>query len=383
MQTLWDNKADVLIKGDKLRDILPIQNRVYEDDNGIVHYLFNKLDFENPRYKIPKRNYKLFTKFLDGGSRNYPSDGNIPLDIVATEARIIIHEIQNIALDQGHPYFEDARETLRDGKYGIIRGCVKIYLEKYTTRDWRRKRFTDDIDFWIFRIKLFEFILKKNGWIKNNRSKEWEKIVQWNDYNSNQIRSAKLIASNDLNQRIDFTNGYHLEGAHLINIIKKKILRGHDVDLSDIINIAMVQYKIEKEQFFEKKILIKALKESANTRNSRIISNLISLCRYAYAICDYLKRVGNAIKLYKDLIFDKIEYPEDQLRKLCRYSSHWMGYLVNNGTEATRSMIYSYLIEQEHAKNIYSENLKAFTDHVLNILNEKLVHANVIFEIHN
>ncbi|MBY9007498.1 MAG: hypothetical protein KGD63_12140 [Candidatus Lokiarchaeota archaeon] len=383
MLTLWDNKADVLTKGDNLREILPIQERIYEDEEGTIHYVFNKLNFKNPRYNIPKNDYKLFKKFLDGGSRNYPSDGNIPLDIVATEARIIIHEIQNIAFDKDHPYFEDARETLRKGKYGIVRGCVKIYLNKYTTRDWRRKRFTDDIDFWIFKIGLFEFVLKKNRWIKNNKTKEWEKSVYWNDYESNQTRTAKLIASNDLNLRIDFTNGSHLEGSHLINILKKKLSRGHDVDLSDIINIAMVQNRIDQEQNSSMEVLIKAIEESANTRDSRIISNLISLCRHAYAICDYLNLVGNAIKQYKNLIFDKIEYTSDQLRKLCRYSSHWMGYLVNNGTEATRSMIYSYLIRQGNVKLIYSKNLKRFTDDVLKILNKKVMHIKLVFEISN
>ncbi|MBY8981364.1 MAG: hypothetical protein KGD57_00315 [Candidatus Lokiarchaeota archaeon] len=381
MLTFWDNKADVLTKGDKLRKILPIQEKIYEDDQGFTHYVFNKMNFKNPRYIIPKNDYELFKKFLDGGSRSYPSDGNIPLDIVATEARIIIHEILNIASDKDHPYYEEARETLRNGKYGIVRGCVKIYLKKYTSRDWRRKRFTDDIDFWMFRIRLFEYVLKKNGWIKNKKTKEWEKSVNWNNNNSDQTRSGKLIASNDLNLLLDFANGSHLEGTHLENILKKKLLRGHDVDLSDIINIAMVQNKIDEKQSSEWIISFKAIEESANTRDSRIISNMISLCRYAYAICDYLKLVGNAIKKYKNLIFDRKEYSNEQIKKICRYSPYWMGYFINNGSEATRSMIYSYLIRQQNVKLIYSRNLKNFTDNVLKILNSKFTYVKILFEI--
>ncbi len=381
MLSFWDHKADILIKGDKLREIYPIQDRIYNDENGFTHYVFSKLIFNNPKFKTPKNEYELFKKFLDGGSRSYPSDGNIPLDIVATEARIIIHEIMRIYSDINNPYYEEACQVLKNGKYEIVRGCVKIYLKKYTTRDWRRKRFTDDIDFWIFKLNLFEYVLKKNGWHKNKGTKEWEKSIEWNDYETNQKRSGTLIASNDLDQRIDFTNGSHLEGTQLKNIFKKKLIRGHDVDLSDIINVAMVQNKLNEEPNSEWIATLGAIEESANTRDSRIISNFISLCRHAYAICDYLELVGNALRKYYKLIFDKLEYSNEDLRRICRYSPHWMGYLINNGPEATRSMIYSYLIKQQNMKYLYSQNLRDFTDNVLKILNTKFTHVKILFEI--
>ena len=178
MTVLWDQNADTVLKGDNKRRVNPIQDRIYQDAQGFIHYVFTKKMFHNPHYNIPKEQLKLPKKNLDGGSRSYPSDGQIPLDIVATEVKIILNDLIDIANSPDHLYYEDAKKILECGKYSIVRGCVKLYLKKYTTRDWRRKRFTDDIDFWIFKINLFEYILKNNGWRRNPKSKEWEKQVK-------------------------------------------------------------------------------------------------------------------------------------------------------------------------------------------------------------
>ncbi|MBD3213797.1 MAG: hypothetical protein GF311_14405 [Candidatus Lokiarchaeota archaeon] len=381
MLKFWDSKADAVVKGDNLREISPIQEEIYEDEQGITHLVFSKQMFDNPRYKIPENDLQLFKKFLDGGSRSYPSDGNIPLDVVATEARIIINEIMDITSNLKHEFYEEACDAMKNGGYGIVRGCVKIYLEKYTTRDWRRKRFTDDIDFWIFELRLFEHILKKSGWKKNPDTKEWEKQVDWIDYDTNNKKSGILIASNDLDQRMSFGNGSYLDGSDLKSIFKKKIKRGHDVDLSDVINVAMLQNNPDRRETDVWQNAWESIEESANTRDSRIISNLISLCRYAYAIADYIERVGNSIRKYNRLIFNKNEYSNSELKRLCRYSPHWMGYFINNGAEATRSMIYNFLIEQQHLRQKYANNLKNFADSVLKLLNSKVKHADVQFEI--
>jgi hypothetical protein len=381
MLTFWDDRADAVVRGDNLREINPLYEEVYEDEKGYTHFIFNKIMFDNPRYKIPQNNLKLFKKFLDGGSRSYPSDGNIPLDVVATEARRVINEIIDITSDPEHRFYEEAMEAMKKGQNSIVRGCVKIYLDKYTTRDWRRKRFTDDIDFWIYKPKLFEHVLKLSGWIKNRDTKEWEKKVEWNDYNSNKTRSGKIIASNDLDLTMDFNGGSYIDGTSLKDIVKKKIKRGHDVDLSDIINIAMVQHNLEGEYSLEWNRAWDAIEEAANTRDSRIVSNMISLCRYAKAIADYVERVSNAIRKYNKLIFDKEKYSNTELKEICRYSPHWMGYLVNNGSEATRSMIYSYLVQQQNLRKKYAMNLSSFSDDVLTMLNEKFSHLKLIFEV--
>jgi len=381
MLTYWDKIADRVVRGDGLREITPIYKDVYKDEKGFTHFIFNKIMFINPRYKIPQDNLKLFKKFLDGGSRSYPSDGNIPLDVVATEANRVINEIVDITSDPKNRYYEDAVEILQNGKYSIVRGCVKIYLEKYTTRDWRRKRFTDDIDFWIFKIDLFEKVLRESGWTRNRELKEWEKQVQWIDSYTNQKKTGLLLASNDLDLSLDFHNGSYIDGTSLKDIVAKKLKRGHDVDLSDIINIAMLQHNSKTEQIAEWKSVWQAIEEAANTRNSRIVSNMISLCRYAYAIADYIERVSNSIRTYNKLIFDKEKYPNTKLKRICRYSPHWMGYLVNNGTEATRSMIYSYLIEQQNLRKGYAENLRNFAGEILHMLKVKFKHLKLIFEV--
>jgi hypothetical protein len=381
MLTYWDKIADRVVRGDNLREITPIYEEVYKDEKGFTHFIFNKLMFINPRYKIPQDNLKLFKKFLDGGSRSYPSDGAISLDVAATEANRVINEIIDITADPNNRYYDDAVEVLKNGKYNILRGCVKIYLKKYTTRDWRRKRFTDDIDFWIYKIDLFEHVLKLSGWTRNRETKEWEKQVEWIDYDTNQKKTGLLIASNDLDLTLDFHNGSYIDGTALKNIVAKKLKRGHDVDLSDIINIAMLQHKPKGEQSTEWKDVWQTIEEAANTRNSRIVSNMISLSRYAYAIADYIERVSNSIRTYNKLIFDKEQYPNAKLKKICRYSPHWMGYLVNNGSEATRSMLYSYLIEQQNLRKGYADNLRDFAGEILHMLKVKFKHLKLIFEV--
>lgn len=376
----WDSKADTVFSGDEGREINPIFDKTYEDEEGI-HYMFSKVLFKNPRYKIPEDDLILFKKFLDGGSRSYPSDGAIPLDIVATEARIIIHQIMNIASNPEAKYHEEAKEALKHGKYGMVRGCVKLYLKKYTTRDWRRKRFTDDIDFWIYKLELFHHVLEISGWNRNLKTKEWEKKVEWMNYDTHERETGILIASNDLNQAMDFGNGSYLDGSDLKSVIKKKMKRGHDVDLSDIINVAMVQYGTESDKHEKWAQAWEAIEESANTRETRIISNLISLVRYALAVAEYIERVGKALETHAKLIYDHKSYPDQEVKRICRYSSHWTGYMINNGYENTRNLIYSYIIEQLTAKRFHSRNLKDFSADVLELINNKLAHMNTIIEI--
>ena len=163
MKYLWDTKADVVTKGDNLRDITPITEKTRVDDDGFTHYIFRKTMFNNPWYVIPEDDLELFKKFIDGGSRSYPSDGNIPCDIVAGEAKYIVNQMIDIAHDPEHSHHKQALKTMRNRKYDLVRGTMKLYFGKYTSRDWRRKRYTDDIDFWVFEVHLLEHILKRSG----------------------------------------------------------------------------------------------------------------------------------------------------------------------------------------------------------------------------
>ena len=90
--------------------------------------------------------------------------------------------------------------------------------------------------------------------------------------------------------------------------VLKKIKRGHEVDLSDIINVAMIFNKAEGQSTEEWNNTWQAFEEATNTRSKRITSNIISLCRYAYAIANYLEKVGQALIKYHDNIFDKSQH---------------------------------------------------------------------------
>ncbi|NVM38245.1 MAG: hypothetical protein HWN81_21805 [Candidatus Lokiarchaeota archaeon] len=381
MNNIWDIKADVVQKGDKLRDVSPLHDKTEVDENGFTHYVFSKVIFNNPWYKIPENDLELLKKYLDGGSRAYPSDGSIPCDIVAGEAREIINRIVDISKDPKHIYYKDACEAIQDGKFSLIRGTLKLYLGKYTSRDWRRKRFTDDLDFWTFQIHLLDHVLREMGWIKNKETGEFEKTVQWVNPDTKETRNEALCAANNLNQLLDFGAGSYLEGTKLGEIFNKKLKRGHDVDLSDMMNVALYNNGLvgrNKDEWNEAWISFEA---ATNTRNSRITSNLISLCRYSLGTADYLERVSKAISKYHEKILDKSDYTNEDLTKISSMSIHWMNHLEKNGPDDTRNMIHKFLLEQKDEKHIQAKNLKKFVKKILKILNSKYEYLKIIFEI--
>ena len=383
MNGIWDLKADTVEKGDNLRDVTHIIKKTYKDNKGFTHFIFSKTMFKNQRYFIPANDFKLFQKFIDGGSREYPSDGNIPTDLVASEARIILKEIVKLSKNPNTPYHKEAVAALGNGKFGLIRGTVKLYLGKYTSRDWRRKRFTDDIDFWIYKVDLLEYSLKNNGWVKNKITREWEKLVYWDNPLTLKKEEHVLIASNDINQALDFGGGEYLEGTRLKDIFKKKLKRGHDVDLSDIINVAIVNNK-ERGELHEDWINVwSAFEESANTRSSRITSNIISLCRFSHGIADYLERIGRVIGKYSKLVLEESKYSDRKIIHVCKVSSHYLRQSSTFKPKITRNRIYSNLAKQKTKKQEYANSLRNFTNKVLDLLNSKYQHSGVIFEIEN
>ena len=95
--SVWDLTADIVKKKDNLRKILPVVNKTKIDNFGFTNYIFSKEMFNNPHYVKPTDEFELFRKFISGGSRSYTSDGGVPNDLVATEARIILKEISQIS----------------------------------------------------------------------------------------------------------------------------------------------------------------------------------------------------------------------------------------------------------------------------------------------
>ncbi|MFX1374907.1 MAG: hypothetical protein ACFFA0_03765 [Promethearchaeota archaeon] len=383
MTIIWDTKADVVQKGDNLRNVNPISEKTRVDEQGFTHYVFSKLLFDNPWYEIPHNGYDLFKNFLDGGSRSYPSDGSIPCDIVAGEARKVIKRIVEISNEPESVYYKEACESLKNGKLELVRGTLKLYLGKYTTRDWRRKRFTDDIDFWSFQVHLLDHVLREMGWIKNKETGEWEKSVEWVNPDTGKTRHEALCAANNLNQLLDFGAGSYLEGTKLKEIFNKKLKRGHDVDLSDIINVALYNDGISGRNKEEWNAVWVSFEAATNTRDTRITSNIISLCRYSLGIADHLERLSNALTKYHEKIFDKKEYPDDALKKICRTSIHWMKYLEENGSDETRNMVHEFLLEQIDEKPAHVANLRSFVRKILKLLNSKYEYLKIIYEVEN
>lgn len=381
MTSIWDIKADAMQKGDNLRDVSPLTERTKIDDKGYTHYVFTKLMFNNPWYKIPEDDLELFDKYLDGGSRNYPSDGKIPCDIVASEARKVLSHITACSEDSNNPYCTSAKKALKDGKKAMVRGTLKLYLSKYTSRDWRRKRFTDDIDFWCFEVGILDHALKECGWIKNKETGEFEKQVRWTNPNTGEVRYEALCAANNLNQLLDFGAGSYLEGTGLKEIFNKKLKRGHDVDISDIMNVALHNEDLVDGTKDEWRDTWVSFEAATNTRNSRITSNLISLCRYSLGTADYLEKVSNAINKYHERILNENEYTVDRIEKICKMSVHWMKFLEDNGISETRNMIHDFLIDQVDEKQIQAKNLRVFAEKVLKLLNQKYEYLKIVFEI--
>ncbi|MHA1263707.1 MAG: hypothetical protein ACTSRS_00575 [Candidatus Helarchaeota archaeon] len=377
MVLYWDTEADAITEGDKLREVLP--TREQSNVAGMTIYVFTKIIFHNPRYIIPKDPFTLFYNFLNGGSREYPSDGTIPVDVVAEEITKIFQAIRKIENDPFHPFHKSAKNLLANGEVELLRGTMKLYIGNYTTRDWRRKRSTDDIDFWISDNSLLEYVLSQDhGWQKNKITKEWEKKITWNNIWTGRLESAILIASNDMVQGMDFGSGSYLEGCSLKDVLKKKIVRGHDVDLSDIINVAIVGNIPEN---YEPDSPWMAFEEAANMRHRRVNSNLISLSRYAHGIADYLYHVGESIRLYKGLVKDQSKIPNPEILKICRVSSHWLSRQVPQEPAATRYRIYNNLVKMERKKIQYSETLREFANRIFNLLNKKYEAAGIFFKI--
>ncbi|MHA1301758.1 MAG: hypothetical protein ACTSO9_20250 [Candidatus Helarchaeota archaeon] len=374
--TLWDTKADIINYGDNLRSIFPA--KVYTDEFGFKHYVFSSDMFRNPKYTIPEDDFELFRKFLEGGSREYPSDGNIPVDIAANEAKIILNKIKEISENPFDKFYKLATKLFKNSNnLDLVRGAIRLYLNDITTRDWRRKRSTDDIDFWIPYPTLFEYVLKNLGWSKNKRTGEWEIKVRWKDRWTRTRRSSILIASNDLLQNLDFGSGCYLEGSSLKCIIKKKLKRGFDVDLSDVINIALTN-NIPMSN--DENSLWSAFIESANARHTRITSNIISLCRYSYGIAYYIKRVGVAINTFKETLKNPDIFSDEDIIRVCKVSSHWLEDQVYEA-DMTRKRIYNNIVKHERKKLLYSKNLYNFTNNVLDLLNKKYEYAQTMFEI--
>jgi len=208
-------------------------------------------------------------------------------------------------------------------------------------------------------------------------------MISWFDFRKQEMQKTLITASNDIDQILDFGLGSYLDGPNLKDIFKKKLQRGHNVDLSDIINLAIVNNRDENylnKDWTEAWI---AIEESANTRNTRITSNLISLCRFSYGIADYLERVSKAIGKHQGTVLEMSKYSDKKIVRVCKLSSHHSNYSLFLKPSITRNRIFNNLTKQKIRKLQYARNLRNFATKLLKILNSKYKTAKTIFEIEN
>ena len=101
------------------------------------------------------------------------------------------------------------------------------------------------------------------------------------------------------------------------------------------------------------------------------------------AIADHIDKTITSINNYNDHIFDKSLYPDDEIRKICRSSIHWVAFFDSNGIEATRNMLHDFFHEQAEEKSLHVINLRNIAKKLLKLLNSKYHHLKIIFEIEN
>ena len=102
-----------------------------------------------------------------------------------------------------------------------------------------------------------------------------------------------------------------------------------------------------------------------------------------FAIADHIEKTAEAINKFNDSIFDNSIYPDDEIRKVCRSSIHWMTFFDSNGVDETRSMLHDFYHEQAEEKPQHVKNLRKNAMELLKLLNSKYHHLKIIFEIEN
>lgn len=381
MEGIWDLRTDAVQEGDKLRDVSPITHKTRIDENGYTHYLFKGQLFKTPSYRIPEDDFKLFRMFLDGEALIYPSDGDIPLDLVAVEAKKVLNYIVTCSLNLNSPYYKDANISLKNGKKSLVRGALKLYLGKFTTNDWRRKRLTGSIDFFTFQVSLLDHSLTQMGWLKNKETNYWEKNLQWSDPDNPKVLYDVVCTANNLNQLLDFVAENYFEGTKLREIFITKLKRGLNVDLNDIINVVLCIYDSNSKNKGEWDDVWESFEVTTNTRDAKITSNIISLCCFSLGIADHLERISFALDKHHIKIFDKKEYLDQSIRKVSRKLMNWRNDLEGNGPEVTRDMIHEFLLKQKEEKLKHMRNLRTFSQDILKLLNSKYEYLKIIFEI--
>ncbi len=312
----FSTRTDKLTRGDGLQEIIP-EKVTREEDRTIYH--FPAKMFHNPRYTIPEDDNELFKAFINGGSRSYSSDGQIPAIIATIEAQNIIKEVRKIAVDHKDPFNALARKAIVRGKtqigdWEVVRGTVGLMLGKWMSSDWQKKRSTDDIDFYWENMdtKLFAHVMRKCGWTSTGTTPGnqsiWTKKIP-------ECGNAVLECCNDTVIGRDFAGtDQAVYGIGLKNIVKKKLSRCHEVDISDVINIALSGYfNIDEE---EERHPWRAVMEVLNRNSVDDCAHIILICQYSFAILEYYRNLGRTLETHAVDFLDKNLYDDESIKEI-------------------------------------------------------------------
>ncbi|MHA1682149.1 MAG: hypothetical protein ACTSUE_14520 [Promethearchaeota archaeon] len=385
-------RTDLIERHDKKRLVVP-ETIVKED--GHVVFKFPWKMFRNPKYTIPKTSEQLFKGFINGGSRSYSSDGKIPAIRATIEAQKIINEVRMISRDKTHEFNGKARKAIMIGPaeredFSVVRGTIGLMLGKWMAPDWQKKRYTDDIDFYWEEIDsdLWNHVMKKLGWTTEDKTPG-----NWSIYTKHvpEVPEVPLECCNDTSLGKDFGGAEAaVEGPGLKGIIKKKFLRCHDVDINDILNVAIRGYLNIDED--EENHPWRAVMETLWRGGEEDVSHVISVCQYAFSIAQHYRNVGHALEKHvKDFLVRK-QVSDEEIRKI--YNTHtpvlvksssyyWEPFGKGDATsiKEMRHELYNFFLKQAEDRVHYGSRLNTFA-HALNwALNKRFRRQKIKFFI--
>ncbi len=374
---------DRINRGDKLRELKPA--RIAIEGEYTVYY-FSFLMFENPRYSIPGNSELLFRAYIEGGSRSYSSDGQIPALLAAIEAQAIIQKVRQIALNKYHPLNKKAQTAIMKGKvqredWEVVRGTVGLVLGKWMPTDWQKKRYTDDIDFFWpdMDSDLFAYVLTRLGWKTDDKTpgcfSKWTKEIP-------EVPGLPLECCNDWLIGREFGGvDAAVEGVGLKGILSWKFRRCHDVDISDIINVALKGYlNIDQDDIVHP---WRAVMEALWRGGKDDIGHLITVSQHAFAIANHLRSVGLALEEHVADFLDKNHINTAQIEEIYNKQtpiSHKLLGSINwepfkRGSASTikqmRKELYSFFLNQSEKRLNYASRLKTFAHALVWSLNAK------------
>ncbi len=386
----FSTRTDMIIRGDKNREIVPFK---ITNEDGFTVYHFQWQMFYNPKYKIPEESGAMFKSFIVGDSRAYSSDGKIPAIRAAIEARKIIQEVRHIAADKEHPFYQKAKKAVMNGyaqveDISVVRGTIGLMLGKWMPKDWQKRRYTDDIDFFWETIDndLWNHVLNKLGWTTDDATPGtwsiWKKMVI-------EVPGVPLECSNDTTLSKQFGGAdATLDGPGLKAILKFKFFRCHDIDINDIINVAIMGLlNIEED---EPNHPWRAVMETLWRGGMDDIAHLIAICQHSFPIATHILKVANALKEHVQDFFIPNVFPDEEIKRIYSMQTpvipggthyYWEPFQAGTSTDVKemRKELYRFFLDEAEKRFYYGSRVRSFGHTLVWALNRRFKPSKVRF----